>query len=108
MSVQDLKDLILGWIPDNVMRLINPERARNAYNSIIDFFWDITGDKSDLETTDKSSLVNAINELKYSNGFVITEKILTNGQSFLFPAMSKGEALVIRIMEYDGSSNEGI
>jgi len=107
MSVQDLKDLILGWIPDNVMRLINPERARNAYNSIIDFFWDVTGDKSELETTDKSSLVNAINELN-QKGFDITEKILTNGQSYLFPAMIKGGAFVIRIIENDMPSPDGM
>ena len=103
MSVQDLKDLILGWIPDNVMRLISPQRARNAYYSIIEFFWDITGDKSDLETTDKSTLVNAINELKQSvdgaTGFNISEIILSNGQSFLFPEMNKGEAFVIRIYD---------
>lgn len=99
MSIQDLKDLILGWIPDNVMRLISPQRARNAYYSIIEFFWDVTGDKSDLETTDKSTLVNAINELKQTTGFVISEIILSNGQSFLFPEMNKGEAFVIRIFD---------
>lgn len=68
MSIQDLKDLILRWIPDNDRRLISPERVRNAYYDIIDFFRDIIGDKSELETTDKSSLVNAINELKQEVG----------------------------------------
>src|SRR5690554_144891 len=60
------------------------------------------GSLNNLNTVDKSSIVNAINELTQLNGFDISEKILTNGQSFPFPAMSKGEAFVIRIFEYDG------
>src|SRR5690625_621010 len=63
-------------------------------------------------STDSQIISNAINELKQQLdsfiGFNISEKSLTNGQSFLFPAMSKGEAFVIRIFEYDGSSQEGI
>ncbi len=63
-------------------------------------------------STESQIISNAINELKQLIdsfiGFNISEKSLSNGQSFLFPPMSKGEAFVIRIFEYDGSSQEGI
>lgn len=63
-------------------------------------------------STESQIISNSINELKQLIdsfiGFNISEKSLSNGQSFLFPPMSKGEAFVIRIFEYDGSSQEGI
>lgn len=65
-----------------------------------------------LLKTNAQLFSKAINELHDSVstivGFNISEKSLSNGQSFLFPPMSKGEAFVIRIFEYDGSSQEGI
>lgn len=75
----------------NLISKINPELVLNTESQIIS---------------------NSINELKQLIdsfiGFNISEKSLSNGQSFLFPPMSKGEAFVIRIFEYDGSSQEGI
>lgn len=54
-------------------------------------------------STESQIISNAINELKQQLdsfiGFNISEKILSNGQSFLFPAMTKGEAFIVKIID---------
>lgn len=63
-------------------------------------------------STESQIISNSINELKQQLdsfiGFNISEKSLSNGQSFLFPAMSKGEAFVIKIYENDMPNPEGV
>lgn len=58
------------WQNGDVLNEINLNKAENMSKKYID---DITGNKEDLETTDKTNLVNAINELvnKKSGNFII-------------------------------------
>lgn len=68
MDTNNLKSQIASLLPDNMSKLIKAAAHRLSNNAIIDFFFGITGDPDQLQTSDKSSLVNAINEVKSSGG----------------------------------------
>lgn len=95
MSVNDLKNLILSILPDNVIRLISPLRARTAFDEVIDFFFGITGDKDDLNTSNKDTLVDAINEsnkVRFFSGNQDEEPLVANpSQSIIYVNFLTGE-----------------
>jgi len=68
MNTNYLKTQISQLLPSNFAKLISALRHRQANELIIDFFFAITGDIDQLNTTDKTNLVNAINEVLQSGG----------------------------------------
>lgn len=68
MNTNYLKTQISQLLPSNFAKLISALRHRQANDLIIDFFFAITGDIDQLNTTDKTNLVNAINEVLMNGG----------------------------------------
>lgn len=64
MTYQQAKDLINEWIITNGNNEITAVVLNPILQAINDAWLDTTGNKDDLDTTDQSSLVAAINELK--------------------------------------------